>query len=63
MSEQTNTNQQTDAERQLAAWREFGRSLRQAHRAKLPSGTLDLYGGGCGCPQCLEAGRLLQQGG
>lgn len=28
------------------------------HRAQLPSETKDLYGGGCGCPQC-ENGRLI----
>lgn len=38
---------------------QFLRRLMAAHRAQLPSETQDLYGGGCGCPQCQDARRLL----
>lgn len=30
------------------------------HRAQLPSEAADLNGGGCGCPQCEEARRILK---
>lgn len=35
---------------------EFARRVMRDHQAQLPSEARDLYGGGCGCPQC-EAAR------
>lgn len=37
----------------------FVARIMRDHRAQLPSETRDLYGGGCGCPQCDEARQLL----
>lgn len=33
----------------------FARRVMADHRAQLPSEARDLYGGGCGCPQCEQA--------
>ena len=33
----------------------FAKRVMADHRAQLPSETRDLYGGGCGCPQCEQA--------
>lgn len=40
-------------------WEDHGRCLMAAHRAQLPSEARDLYGGGCGCPQCEEVRALM----
>ena len=44
----------------LRRWEDHGRSLLASHRAQLPSEAADLYGGGCGCPQCAEVLALLK---
>lgn len=33
----------------------LARRVMADHRAQLPSESRDLYGGGCGCPQCEQA--------
>ena len=48
--------------RLMAAAPEMAALLKQimaAHRGQLPSECADLYGGGCGCPQCEQARALL----
>jgi hypothetical protein len=35
------------------------KQIMAAHRGQLPSECADLYGGGCGCPQCEQARALL----
>lgn len=47
-------------EEHLRQWQEHGRCLLAAHRGQLPSEAADLYGGGCGCPQCAEVLALLK---
>lgn len=44
----------------LQEWQEHGRCLLAAHRGQMPSEAADLYGGGCGCPQCAEVLALLK---
>ena len=44
----------------LQKWQQHGRCLLAAHRGQLPSEAADLYGGGCGCPQCAEVLALLK---
>ena len=48
--------------RVMAVAPEMARLLKQimaAHRGQLPSECADLYGGGCGCPQCEQVRALL----
>lgn len=40
---------------------EFAERVMRDHRAQLPSETRDLYGGGCGCPQCEQARTVLKR--
>jgi hypothetical protein len=44
----------------LLQWEAHGRCLLAAHRGQLPSEAADLYGGGCGCPQCADVLALLK---
>lgn len=39
----------------------FAEQVMRDHRAQLPSETKDLYGGGCGCPQCERALGILRR--
>lgn len=39
----------------------FAKRVMADHRAKLPSEARDLYGGGCGCPQCEQAAAAIQK--
>lgn len=43
----------------LERWAAFAGGMLARHRASLPSEAADLYGGGCGCPQCQIVLDLL----